>query len=459
MWCGQHANAGAGRIARDVARALRGWCAEAGFVPSGKGARKVFEIPRRVAERSRGNAVVNRMKTDASAHYNASPHIRIDNSALAPCAVLMGDVHHLDLRSLRADGQGAYCIKLIAWMDVATRRVWVDPKTCAKGESVRRADVNASLASVFRHPQWGSPDHLYVDNGSEYGLRNGLTEPMRLAAERGERAPVIRSTPYNARAKGMLEGFFGRIERDAISLIPGYGGGNRMRAKSANQGREIAPLDVPSDVAEALIRRVIELYNQEPQKGLGGLSPNEAYATRLNERKAVTWSIEALAVALAERTNRVVQKGQVRLNNRAFELHGRALPAEAVSVLHGSFIEGGVLIEHAGELTWAEEASPRAPLDPEGAKYSAARRREFNAAVRALSDGLPAVRPLDHAIQDHRPTIDLVEGSKGVVRAAISPKVRRDQELVAEDERRAHQVRRMELLSGGGDQLNIREAG
>ncbi len=462
MWCGQHANAGAGRIARDAGRQLRKWCAEVGFIPTGKNSREIFEIPRRLAEAHRENRIVNTMNTDASEFYNRSPHSSSNPRLLKPMEGLLGDVHHMDLRTRREDGEAAYCIKLIAFMDKATGRVWADPKTCAKGEAVRKADVNASFARLLQHPDWGSPDFLHVDNGKEYAFRDALMEPMRLAAERGDRAPVIRSKPHNARGKGQIEGWFGRFEQGSVSLLPGYGGGNRMRAKSANQGQEIAPLDASPAAAEQVILTMVDAYNNEPQEALGGLSPNEAYRARRHERDPVTWSLEAATLALADRTTRAVQKGQVRVDGRRFELHGRALAAEHVIVLHAPFIQGGVLIQSAGELSFAEEAGVFHPHDREGAVYSGRRGKEFKLAVKERAAGLPTVDTLGAAVQDHGPTLDVLAAEKQVVHLAISPKARRDEQRRQDDEARAKAARVSALIKGivaVEDQVDERRVG
>ncbi len=456
MWAERHANAGAGRIARDASRALRKWCAETGFTPSGAGARKVFEVPRRLAERDRINAAVNRMKTDASGHYNASPYRQSDLNLLKPMEVLMGDVHHADVKTRREDGEGAYCLKLIAWIDMATRRAWVDSKTCSKGESVKQADVNASLASVFQHPDWGSPDHLWADNGGEYGLRDELCKAMRLAAEKVERPPIIRSIPHNARGKGLIEGFFGRIERGSLSLMPGWGGGDRVHEKTANQGREIEPFDAPPEAVEAVIKQVVAAYNDTPQGVLGGLSPNEAYAERRQDSTAVPWTIEALAYALAERSERVVNKCQIQFQNTFYNLHGRAMTAdsEKVTVLSGPFLKGCVLVEYSGELHVSEEAPVFHPLDIEGAKYSARRTQEFGCEVRKLAEGLPLVNPLRDLIEDHQPTIDLLADQKTAVRFAISPGDRREEKRREEAERRARNDQQAAILAAAAKALS-----
>jgi hypothetical protein len=235
-----------------------------------------------------------------------------------------------------------------------------------------------------------------------------------------------------------------------------------MRAKTANQGREIAPFDGAPATAEAVIAAAVRAYNDTPQKGLSGLSPNEAFAQRRSERRPVTWSIEAAAYALAERTERVSEKGRVRLANRLYDLEGAALaaaPKERITVLHGPFIDG-VVTEFKGELMFAPEMPRGSPIDPEGAKYTHRRRKAFDAAVRRRADGLPVPDALMDVIQDHRPTVDLIEAQKDVVRLSLSKEDRKTEAERQAAEQRAHAEHQDAVFARiAGRSLPLREAG
>jgi hypothetical protein len=293
-------------------------------------------VSRRFIEQQRKSGLIAISDKDAKYFFDRYiPRIRRSRGDLKPMEVVVGDVHPLDISIHRADGSIAYP-RAICWQDVATNRMHATLVLLEKGEGIKQVHVAKSFATMCE--AWGLPLSLYLDNGSEYSWRemmvafseiSRLTQAMNreftagnlsdsgdireLAGESvGEQRPVIRARPYNAPAKP-IEGLFSVIENTALSMIPGWTGGNRMRAKTHNVGH--APLPYPGSWENFLadFETALAFYHNAPQKGtMAGRSPAEVFCAHVEAGWTKTHVEEqVLLMAFAEEETRKVQGGYV----------------------------------------------------------------------------------------------------------------------------------------------------
>jgi len=280
--------------------------------------------PRRyLAAEGRHFRVVGRSLRDGKGTYDRHlAPVKRTAAGLKPGDLVCGDITPLDIPVLREDGSTAYA-RLIAWHDVGTNWLWVDPVLLDKGEGVRREHVAASFARMCEEAPFGMPRRLYLDNGSEYKWDEMLLATKRLADFTGQQfvadeagsAPVerqvIRSIPFRPRGK-RIEGLFGNLT-DWLAWWFGYVGGNRMTKKVATLGKGVAPARF-EEVREWL-QRTLDDYHATPQPGaehMGGMSPQQKLDAALDAGWK-RWSIDRLmlALAFADYHERKVTRGTV----------------------------------------------------------------------------------------------------------------------------------------------------
>ncbi len=188
-------------------------------------------------------------KDNATFQDRYMPSIRRDYSDLLPREIVVGDVPPVDIMMRREDGTVVYP-KAIAWYDVATNEMHMTFVLLEPKEGIRREHVAQSFQAMVE--EWGLPQMLYLDNGSEYSwdaMIDGFTQLSRLTgggikvfdlAGNGEvaarvaegRAAVARSRPCNAKGKPGIEGAFGNLEQVFFATIPGWTAGDRMSKKT-----------------------------------------------------------------------------------------------------------------------------------------------------------------------------------------------------------------------------------
>lgn len=224
-----------------------------------------------------GVCYVNRRKVEAEREYgliavkdkdNAvfqdrfMPSIRRDYSDLKPRQIVVGDVHPVDIMMRRPDGTVVYP-KAIAWYDVATNEMHMTFVLLEPKEGIRREHVAQSFQAMVE--EWGLPQMLYLDNGSEYSwdaMIGGFTQLSKLtsgsmkvsdldgdtavaARVASDREAIVRSRPYNAKGKPGIEGAFGNLEQVFFATIQGWTAGDRMNKKTHAKGKD--PVAFPGD--------------------------------------------------------------------------------------------------------------------------------------------------------------------------------------------------------------------
>ena len=267
------------------------------------------------------------------------PSIRRDYSTVLPRQIVVGDVHPVDVMMRREDGTVVYP-KAIAWYDVATNEIHMTFVLCEPGEGIRREHVAQSFEAMV--DEWGLPELLYLDNGSEYSwdeMISGFTQLSKLTqsglkvfdlagdpnvASRvaNGREAVVRSMPYNAKGKPGIEGAFGNIEQVFFATIPGWTAGERMNKKTHAKGKD--PIAFKGGAHEFLetAGKALEWYHKRPQHGrLKGQSPNEALRTFIDNGwgKTALSRPEVLALAFAEEVERMPDRGRVTYTPRRGE--------------------------------------------------------------------------------------------------------------------------------------------
>ncbi|MEX1034416.1 MAG: Mu transposase C-terminal domain-containing protein, partial [Sneathiella sp.] len=289
LWAKLQPGSGWKEVQREASRKLLSLTIDAKpDMPEGK-IRNYCQISRPAIERWRQYSAIALHDMDAKAYFDKQPRIQRGIKTLLPMQVVMGDVHPIDILYQRDDGSLATA-KGIFWQDVATGRLTGTVEFFPKGKGVRQEHVIESFAQMARDPRWGAPTELYLDNGGEYNWSKFVEDAMKLTQmpikflDNGKFIPssdqaVTKAQPYNAPAKGLLEGAFAILEQKHFSKIPGWIGGDRMRKKTANVGKAPIPFQDSQEALVQAIHNAVAVYNDSPQGGrLKGLSPNQRFA-------------------------------------------------------------------------------------------------------------------------------------------------------------------------------------
>lgn len=289
-------------------------------------------VSRRQVENQRRYALLAiQDKDNAVFHDSYMPSIRRDYSSLLPRQIVVGDVHPVDIMMRRNDGTVVYP-KAIAWYDVATNEIHMTFVLCEPGEGIRREHVAQSFEAMV--DEWGLPEMLYLDNGSEYSwdaMISGFTQLSKLTqsslkvfdldgdpnvAERvaNGREAIVRSMPYNAKGKPGIEGAFGNIEQVFFATIPGWTAGERMNKKTHAKGKDPVAFDGNAQAFLEIAGKALEWYHKRPQHGrFAGVSPNDALRTFIDQGwgKTTLSRPEVLALSFAEEVERMPDRGRV----------------------------------------------------------------------------------------------------------------------------------------------------
>lgn len=385
---------------------LASWVHAAGFDPGPEILASVCQLPLHFVEAERIFGKVYRYKRDRKAYEDAKPRNVRSRAGLVPMALVVGDVHPIDVLVKRADGSIA-TPRALAWLDIATNRVWMDVVLLEKGQGIRNADVIRSFVNMVKH--WGLPGRLYLDNGTEYNWAAFIDDAMKLvgddsrpmtAGKTGDRnSAVILAQPYNAAAKP-IEGIFKNLEYYDFSRIPGWIGGDRLRKKSANVGK--APEPFPGTFAElaTLIAHAVSYYDVRPQRGsLRGKSPRQVYEAFVDGGWTMT-RVEAdnLRAAFSTQETRIVRQGAIQVEGQRWTCRElQAYQGDRVTVLIPTFEDWSVLPlrDATGKLfAYAKPDTPFSFLDKEGAIEAKERTAVHRRAVRELDRSAPDIDPL-----------------------------------------------------------------
>ncbi len=382
----------------------------AGFDPGQSALEAICRVPLNLIREERTYRRVGQFKKDRKAYEDARPRIKRSRIGYLPMDVIVGDVHPLDIVMLREDGTTAHP-RLIAWLDIATNRLFADIVLLDKGRGIRNADVIQSFINMTR--AWGAPRAVYLDNGSEYNwadfiddalkLLVGAGRPVEIYSDQGRTSQIIRATPYNASAKP-IEGIFKLLENQFFSVIPGWVGGDRMNQKRERIGKPATPF--PGDVTalNEVLRGMLATYEVIPQQGtLKGISPRQAF----NQAIADGWGRTdidpmALMIAFSALDTRTVTKG-------GFSFRGEDWTCDALD----SYLSRQITIRVPKYHTWdcipvfdmsgqylglARPQRAYGFLDPAGAREANVRQRKHLLAVQHLDRSAPDIDAMEELI-------------------------------------------------------------
>ena len=319
--------------------------------------------------------------------------MKLTSAKLMPMDLVYGDVHHFDILLLREDGTVA-TPKGIAWLDGANRRVRIDLVLCEQGTAIRNEDLILSFVKMTQDPLWGLPKRLYLDNGSEYQFAELLEAALKLARLGCDVAewnnPVIRAQPYNAAAKGILEGTFRIIEQKCIAPMQGSIHGDRMRKKSASLGKATVPFG-SFDAFAHLFQFSLLYFNQDPQKGdLGGLSPHQKLAEQIAAGwKPITIEESTAWLLFSEPSTAMVTKSGISVggiryhHDDLFRFNGHKLPIQVPRYLVWRAIP--VFTPEGRPLCVAEEEIVFDRQDPAGAVETGRRKVANRGTIAAMA--------------------------------------------------------------------------
>ena len=317
--------------------------------------------------------------------------------ASRPMQVLYGDVHPVDIALRRQDGSIAHA-RMIAWLDDATRRFRFDLVLLEKGKGIGNRHVIQSFINTVK--AWGAPEHLCVDNGSEYGFADLIDDALRLVSDNGRRS-IIRTLPYNASAKP-IEGIFKLLENSYWNGIPGWIGGDRTNKKTANVGNKVDPFPGTLEQFQVLVANGVTTYSWVPQERgkLKGRSPNQAYEQAIQAGWTMTEvHADAFRLAFSHKRQLTLRQGAVSIGGRRWtcpELVTWLKPKiTALIPKYEDWNRIPLLDPSTGELVgMAEPQHAYDPTETAGAIESDKMKNEHLKAVLKLARSVPEVDPL-----------------------------------------------------------------
>jgi hypothetical protein len=401
-------------------------------------------VGRHFVEASRGFGIIHTKEKDAKKFFDLfKPRITRDH-AMRPMEIIVGDVHPVDMPVLRSDGTTEATPRMIAWYDVANHRIFYTLVLLEQGQGITQADVWASFADMVKN--WGLPERLYLDNGSEYngnrrlnreildGLIRGFNELSSLvinwrqfvnALEREsthdfavEAAPlsareaggILRALPYNAPGKPGIEGSFASVEK-VLSMLPSYIGGDRMKQRTHKLGKKNAPW-ASFAAFESAFETVMQYWHNQPQAGnLKNRSPNAVYAEQLAAGwRAVPIPREALMYALSEAKTCKVHNDGIEIFGLRY--YGEALaryPQQKVNIRVAKWApESVILVESTNplKLSLLRRDAAYHPLDEAGRIEQSRREGLLNRHIKDLKSETTPVDMLDELARaiEHQPT-------------------------------------------------------
>ncbi len=298
------------------------------------------------------NKIIHIKRENAKEFVNKlTPRIARDIGSLRPLEWVVGDVHPMDTPLHRGDGSMVYP-RMIAWMDVATQDMYIDVVVLPKNRAIRQEDVVRSFVNLCM--EWGIPERLYLDNGTEFKGALEKFDGLTATLERNNRRflaedwAIVRARPYNASAKP-IENAFGLFERRFGVLMEGFVGGDRLNPRTRTVGKR--PMGFNRTREEYLdeLKTVIEYF-----RNTGNPSPNDRWRSHLaNGWKPYKATFETLVVGLGTEARPKVQTGGIQVNGRWYrdeEIH--STPGQRVTVKYSKW--------HVDHVVLIAGGSPRA---------------------------------------------------------------------------------------------------
>lgn len=321
---------------------------------------------------------------------NNLPRVRRTIDGMEPMDLVVADVHPADLLIRRSDGSvGA--ARMLAFVDVATRRVRAEIVMIEGKGGVRNTDGIKAFVSMAENPAWGLPRHFYVDNGSEYLFAGYLADAIALTQRQADGRPVIKANAYNAAAK-QIEAWFRRFEEDHGRQILGWHGGKLGAPKRPARGKLPAPYQHGFEALCEEVQGHLAAYNavHQPHGELGGDSPNSRFQKHVREGWAAQVIDPSQLLTVFTRTEtRVVRQHGISVAGRTWscpeldEYFGKTVTVK-IPQLGLGFNELWIGDSYGNTLGIATPDAVASPLDTRQAQHSADRKRRTESAAREL---------------------------------------------------------------------------
>jgi hypothetical protein len=357
-----------------------------------------FNVPRAFieAERHFGNVAIFRKDRK---RFDDEQRFRITRSraGLLPMDWVVGDVHPVDIVMTRDDGSTAHA-RMIAWLDVATNRIWFDLVLCEASTGIRNKHLIQSFLRMVA--AWGMPKTLYIDNGKEYLFADKLNDALQLVAQLsrpdGRTVRIVRALPFDAPAKP-IESMFRAVER-LLQHIPGHTGGDRMNKKTENVGCPTKAYPGTLESLQKVIAGLIAHQEILPMRGaLKGRTPNQVLQAAID----AGWGPVALdprQVLMVFASDRVctIRQQAITFDNRKWTCDELDSYFEEKIIArvpdYWSASKLALLHIKTRELIGIAEPVPIFAFDdPAGAKYSAAKGTRRRKAIIALDRSTPTI--------------------------------------------------------------------
>ena len=381
---------------------------------------------------------------DRKRYDDMKPRIRRNNAALAPMAQIVMDVKPLDNVVSRSDGSTTWP-KMIGFMDTGTHRLFRHFVLLAPGEGIRQEHVAEAFIAMVMHPEWGFPQQLYRDNGSEFFVLDMVRSALSLINEPGART-IINAKPYSGASKP-IESKFAVLDRFVFSQMAGWAGGNRMNKKTQTVGKPTKPYAAGFDVFVQEANERIEVFEHD-EIGSGpfkGKSPQGCYAEHVaNGWRPVRVHPLVLDAAFCKRDTRRVDRGGIRIDGACWR-HPQLPNGQTVTIALPWRRGAEPLVDIPG-LGWAALVPDMhfLPGEIEGAIDSGRMQQRADRATRQLRHHAP---PLD-LDNNHRDRIVSLPG-----RAAPAPLI----DLAMSDEAKTFAGARIGAIEREQTELSERE--
>lgn len=306
-WQSPYQRAGQERIKREVICEWQRHCAAKGLdLPT-----SAFALSDAKIKVPNHHRIVDIRKHDRKRFDDTIARVNRSVNGFEPMELVVGDVKRLDVTLTRPDGTIA-TPRMVAFMDVATSRVFYQLFLYQKGRDVTQEDVIDTFIAMCCHHEWGFPKSLYLDNGSEYKALDRITECLAMVSNNPTRV-LIKSQAYNASAK-TIEQRFRRLDTQVFAPMAGYIGGDRMNAKTQTVGRPTLPYQGTIGEFECEVSERVADFELMPFKTgeQAGRSPAQIFHDFVSDGwRPIHIEPLALHIAFAKKESRKVNKGVI----------------------------------------------------------------------------------------------------------------------------------------------------
>ncbi len=393
---------------------------------------RICKFPRALIRSEQHYKKVYRHKHDRKASDDDRPRIKRTTAGMLPMECVVMDVHHINVLLRRENGTTA-TPKLLAFMDIATRRVWAELVFIENRGGVRNSDVIEAFVAMTRHSAFGLPQTLYCDNGAEYLFADFLNDAMQLLVPvTGEpgKSRVIRALPYNAAAKP-IEAWFGHFEQQFLKACQVYIGDDRMNPKRPALGKLPEPFNGGFDAFKTFFNGLLKAYEVLPQAGaLKGSSPRGAFEAHVREGWAATIiDPDRLHTVFTRPETRKVRQHGISVGGRKWTCDELDVYFEEIVTVHVPQYHGYNALRLTGSngefIGIARPEEEFTFLDPRGAKRSAERVKRRNRALRRADNSVPSINIGAELLELGRSRPDIVPNApRGTISVASEGKDR-----------------------------------